>query len=113
MTNNDLVSIIIPVYNSSKYIEETIKSIEKQTYNNYEAIFIDDGSCDNSVEIIEKYIAQNSKIRLIKISHKGVSEARNIGIREASGRFLTFLDSDDIWLENKLEKQINFIKENG
>ena len=112
MINNDLVSIIIPVYNSSKYLEETIKSIGKQTYNNYEAIFIDDGSCDNSVEIIEKYKAQNSKIRLIKIEHKGVSEARNIGIREAKGRFLTFLDSDDIWLENKLERQINYIKEN-
>lgn len=113
MENNDLVSIIIPVYNSSKYIEETIKSIEKQTYNNYEAIFVDDGSNDNSIEIIEKYKVKNPEIKIIKIAHQGVSKARNIGIKEAKGRYLTFLDSDDIWLENKLEKQINFIKENN
>ena len=112
MKCNDLISIVIPVYNASKYIEETIKSIENQTYQNYEAIFIDDGSSDNSVEIIEKHKSQNSKIKIIKNSHQGVSKARNIGIKNAKGRFLTFLDSDDIWLESKLEKQIEFVKEN-
>ncbi len=112
MIKNDLISIIIPVYNSSKYLSDTIESINKQNYTNYEAIFIDDGSNDDSVEIIERYKIQNSKIKIIKIAHQGVSKARNIGIENAKGRFLTFLDSDDIWLEKKLEKQINFIKEN-
>ena len=114
MIDNDLISIIIPVYNSSKHIEETIKSINTQTYKNYEAIFIDDFSTDNSVKIIEKYMKHNANIKLIKMKkHVGVSRGRNIGIRKAKGRYLTFLDSDDIWLDNKLEEQINFIKENG
>ena len=86
MKCNDLISIVIPVYNASKYIEETIKSIENQTYQNYEAIFIDDGSSDNSVEIIEKHKSQNSKIKIIKNSHQGVSKARNIGIKNAKGK---------------------------
>lgn len=111
MIDNDLVSIIIPVYNSSKYLEETIKSINGQTYHNYEAIFIDDGSSDNSIEMIERYKANNSRIKLIKQTHQGVSKARNIGIQNAKGRFLAFCDSDDIWLEKKLEKQIKFIKD--
>ena len=67
MTNNDLISIIIPVYNSSKYLAETIESIENQTYQNYEAIFIDDGSEDNSIETIEKYKSKNAKIKIIKL----------------------------------------------
>lgn len=111
MTNNNLVSIIIPVYNSSKYIEETIKSINEQTYTNYEAIFIDDFSVDNSVQIIEEYKKINPKFKLIKLKrHIGVSKARNIGIRKAKGRYLTFLDSDDIWIKNKLEEQIKYIQ---
>ena len=114
MANDDLVSIIIPVYNSSKYIEETIKSINSQTYKNYEAIFIDDCSTDNSVEIIEKYRNINKNMILIKIEkHIGVSRTRNIGIKKAKGRYLTFLDSDDIWVRDKLEKQIKYIKENN
>lgn len=114
MQKNELISIIIPVYNASLFIEDTIKSIEKQTYSNYEAIFVDDYSNDNSVEIIERYQQKNEKIKIIKLKkHKGVSFARNIGIRKAKGRYLCFLDSDDIWLENKLEAQINFIKKNG
>lgn len=114
MLINDLVSIIIPMHNSSKYIAKTIESIEEQTYKNYEAIFIDDCSKDNTVKIVEEYQKKNPKIKLIKLkSHKGVSEARNEGLRIAKGQFLTFLDSDDIWLEEKLEKQIKFIKQNN
>jgi len=109
----DLISIIIPFHNSSLYLEQTIKSIENQTYIEYEAIFIDDYSSDNSVQIIQKYQKRNSKIKLIKLEkHKGVSFARNIGIRKAKGRYLCFLDSDDLWKKEKLEKQLKFIKEN-
>lgn len=113
MANKDLITIIIPVYNSSKYIRDTIESIENQTYTNYEAIFIDDCSTDNSRKIIEEYILKNPRFRLIKLSKKiGVARARNIGIRKAKGRYLTFLDSDDIWVKNKLEIQLKYIKEN-
>lgn len=114
MANNDLVSIVIPVYNSSLFIENTIKSIEKQTYSNYEAIFIDDGSNDKSIDIIKLYQKNNSRIKIIKLDqHKGVSFARNTGVEQAKGRYLCFLDSDDIWLENKIEEQIKFIKANN
>lgn len=101
----DLVSIIIPVYNKAKYVRDTINSIEKQTYSNYEAIFIDDCSNDNSVKIIEKYPKDNSKIKIIKTKkYMGVSFARNIGVRKAKGRYICFLDADDIWKDNKLEE---------
>lgn len=110
----DLVSIIIPVYNASQFIEDTIICIEKQTYPNYEAIFIDDCSIDNSFQIIENYQKNNKRIKIIKLKkHKGVSFARNIGIRKANGRYLCFLDADDIWKDNKLEEQVKFIKENN
>ena len=77
MANKDLITIIIPVYNSSKYIRDTIESIENQTYTNYEAIFIDDCSTDNSRKIIEEYILKNPRFRLIKLSKKiGVARDR-------------------------------------
>lgn len=108
---DDLVSIVIPVYNAEKYLVDTIESIERQTYQNYEAIFIDDCSTDNSVAIIERYKVNNFRFSIIKLnSHQGVSKARNIGISKAKGRYLTFLDADDIWLEYKLEHQLEFIQ---
>lgn len=106
-----MVSVIIPVFNSEKYLEDTIKCINNQTYTNYEAIFVDDFSKDNSVKIIEKYMKTNSKLKLIKMpKHIGVSRCRNIAIKKSKGRYITFLDSDDIWKDEKLEKQIEFIK---
>lgn len=112
--DKELISIIIPVYNAEMYIEDTIKSIERQTYSHYEAIFIDDCSTGNSVKIIEKYAVNNARIRIVKLKrNKGVSFARNIGIRKAKGKYLCFLDSDDIWKENKLEEQLNFMKQNN
>ena len=112
--NNELISIITPVYNSERYIKDAINSIESQTYPYYEAIFIDDGSCDNSAKIIESYKIKNDRIKIIRLKrNKGVSFARNIGIRNAKGRYLCFLDADDVWKENKLESQLNFMKENN
>lgn len=108
----ELVSIIIPVYNVEKYIENCLKSIIKQTYKNLEIILIDDGSNDCSVKIIEKYIG-DKRIKLIKQKNKGVSAARNIGIKKAKGKYLMFVDSDD-WLDlNCIEKCINFMEKNG
>lgn len=99
------------MYNAEKYLEEALESVEKQTYGNYEVIIINDGSTDKSEEIINKYVKNNDKFKLIKFEkNKGVSEARNAGIKEAKGMYLTFLDADDIWKPQKLESQIDFLK---
>ncbi|WP_456867477.1 glycosyltransferase family 2 protein [Galbibacter sp. BG1] len=109
----NLVSIITPVYNSSKFLKENIESVQKQTFVDYEHILIDDCSSDNSVEMIECYNQKDARIKLIKLSkNSGAGVARNKGIKEANGRFIAFLDSDDLWDENKLKKQLNFMLEN-
>lgn len=108
---NDLVSIITPCYNGEKYIHETIESVLKQTYSNWEMIIVDDGSKDNSSAIINEYVKKNNKIKLIKQENKGCASARNNGIRNANGRYIALLDADDVWNSNFLEEQIKFIKE--
>ncbi len=109
---NKLVSIITPSYKSEKFISKTIESVLNQTYKNWEMIIIDDCSPDNSNKIIEKYIKEDNRIKLIKLSkNSGPAVARNVGIKEAKGRFIAFLDSDDIWLPEKLEKQISFMEQ--
>ena len=114
MKNEDLVTIIVPVYNREKYIKETLQSILNQTYTNYEVIFVDDASTDASTSILEEYTKNNAKFTLIKLRRNmGVSFARNIGIRKASGRYIAFLDSDDLWLPHRLEEQIKFAKGNN
>ncbi len=109
---NDKISIIIPVYNAEKYIKRCIKSIKSQTYENYEAIFIDDGSTDKSLEIIQENI--NNKMIVITQKNKGVSTARNIGIYKATGDYITFIDSDDEYMPNYLEEMHkNIVEENA
>ena len=103
------VSVIIPVYNSSKYIKECIESVINQTYKNLEIIVIDDRSTDNSVEIIKSI--KDKRIKLIEQEkNMGVAIARNKGIKASNGDYICFLDSDDYWYKNKIEKQIKFIK---
>lgn len=110
----EMVSIVIPVYNASKYIKYTIESINRQTYKNYEAIFIDDFSTDDSLEIIKEYQKSNNRIKIIKLKrHRGASIARNIGMRKAQGRYLSFIDADDILMKNKIEMQVRFMKKNS
>lgn len=112
MTNDKLVSIIIPVYNASRFLEETINSIQEQTYSNWEAIFIDDCSSDNSYNLIKKYQKEDKRIKLIKNkTNSGAAVSRNNGIDHAEGDYLCFLDADDKWHPKKLEKQINFMQE--
>jgi teichuronic acid biosynthesis glycosyltransferase TuaG len=107
---DNLVSIIIPLYNSEKFIKDTINSVLFQTYTNWEVIIVDDCSTDNSVEIILKIIDNNSNIRLIKLENNvGSAQSRNTALELANGRFITFLDSDDIWHSDKLEKQVAFM----
>ncbi|ROT03715.1 glycosyltransferase family 2 protein [Muribaculum intestinale] len=102
-----LVSIITPSYNCAKYIEETIQSIQAQTYTNWELLITDDCSTDESVDIIRNYAATDSRIKLFILKeNSGAGVARNNSIKEARGRFIAFCDSDDRWLPEKLERQV-------
>ena len=110
MTSNRLVSVIIPVYNSAKYIADAIDSALAQTYKNYEIIVVDDGSTDNTKEIVTQYTIRHTPyVKYIYQENKGLSGARNTGIKNAKGEFIAFLDADDIWLPEKLEHQIKFM----
>ena len=106
-----LVSVIIPCYNSERYIVQSIESVIMQTFQQWEMIIVDDCSTDNSADIIKKYEAKDFRIRYLKTNEPSGSPSipRNIGIREARGRYIAFLDSDDIWLPKKLEEQLKFI----
>ena len=107
-----LVSIVIPVYNCEKFIKQTVETVINQTYTNWEAIFVDDCSSDNSIAILEPYLSD--KIKLIKHEHNsGAAIARNTGIENARGEYIAFLDGDDLWHKEKLEKQIEFMEKNG
>lgn len=111
---NNKVSIITPSYNSKNFIEATITSVINQTYENWEMIIVDDCSKDNSVEFIENIIKNEPRIRLISLDKNvGAAEARNVALRNATGKFIAFLDSDDLWLPDKLEKQISFMLANN
>lgn len=108
---NSLVSIITPAYNCSSFIGDMIKSIQAQTYKNWELLITDDCSTDNSREIIERYAENDARIKLLKLSkNSGAGLARNNSIKEARGRFIAFCDSDDRWYPEKLEKQLEFMK---
>lgn len=107
----ELISIIIPVYNAEEYIQETIDTIKQQTYNNWEAIFIDDNSTDKSKEIIKKNLQSNIKLIELK-QNGGPAVARNKGIDIAKGKYIAYLDADDLWTKEKLEKQHKFMKDN-
>ncbi len=110
---DDLVSIIVPVYNAGIYIEETIAMVRAQTFRKWELILVDDCSKDDGRERIERCIAQgDGEIRLIaKEVNEGAARARNTGIAAARGRYIAFLDADDIWMPDKLEKELSFMKE--
>lgn len=104
----DLVSIITPCYNSALYIKDTIESVINQTYENWEMLICDDCSIDNSAEIILSYCNKDNRIKYLKTTTPSGSptEPRNMGIRKANGRFIAFLDSDDLWFPSKLQKQL-------
>lgn len=110
---SDLISIIIPIYNRQSVIEECIRSVESQSYQNYEVILVDDGSSDETVSICQTLAAQNSKIKLTEAMHGGVSAARNLGIELASGDYLFFLDSDDVIHPLLLENLLNSMKDSN
>lgn len=108
---NDLVSIICPVYNAEKFLEDTINTVLNQTYSNWELLLINDCSTDNSKEIYSKYSKDKRIIWMDNDKNVGPAISRNNGVDNAIGRFICFLDADDIWDNDKLEKQIKFMQD--
>lgn len=111
---SDKVSVITASYNAGRFIEETIKSVLEQTYDNLELIIVDDCSTDNTEEIVKKYMKIDLRVKFYKLEkNSGAAVVRNTALEKAKGRFIAFLDSDDVWDRDKLEKQINFMKKNN
>lgn len=106
-----LVSIITPMYNGERFVEKTIKSVQSQTYKNWEMIIIDDGSKDKSPMIVKKYCEEDSRINFFSQKNAGSGAARNNGIRRARGNYICLLDADDTWNNDFLEEQIKLLKE--
>ena len=107
------VDIILPNYNKEMYLEETINSVIKQTYDDWKLFIIDDCSTDSSRKIIEKY-SPHKKINTVYLKkNMGVAFSRNLGIRISNSKYISFIDSDDLWSNNKLEDQINFMEKNN
>src|SRR3990172_13226391 len=106
---NPKISVIIPTYNRAAYLAEALNSVISQTYKDFELIVVDDGSTDNTEEAVRRFTVD---IKYIYQKNQGVSAARNRGISESGGEFLSFLDSDDLWEKRKLEKQIDFFEKN-
>lgn len=114
MQNNRLVSIITPTWNCAQFICETIRSVQAQTYQNWEMIISDDCSTDNTRDVIEPYLKGDSRIKYIcNPKNSGAAITRNNALKLAQGKWIAFLDSDDLWLPEKLEKQVAFMVNNN
>ncbi|MCR5769977.1 MAG: glycosyltransferase [Butyrivibrio sp.] len=112
------VSIIVPVHNASDYIADTIRMVEEQTYTNWELILVDDASTDNSIETItgaieSSSLSQEHFVLVLKDKNEKAAAARNTGLDNATGRYIAFLDADDVWLPQKLEKELEFMEKEG
>ena len=106
-----MVSIILPVYNAEQFLKETMLSIITQNYKNIELLIINDASTDRSREIINNF--NDKRITLFNLEkNKGVANARNIGLKESKGEYITFIDSDDLWTSDKITEQVKFMKQN-
>jgi teichuronic acid biosynthesis glycosyltransferase TuaG len=113
MTSEPKVSIITPTFNSERFIAETIQSVVKQTHENWEMIIVDDGSQDGTCAIVENHAAADARIRLVKLQqNSGSATARNTPLHKSSGRFVAYLDADDLWYPQKLSKQVHFMLDN-
>lgn len=110
----ELVSIITPSFNCSQYIASTILSVQVQSYSNWELLIVDDCSTDNTLQVLNAFLNKDQRIKLFRNStNRGASFSRNRALKEARGRWIAFLDSDDLWAPTKLEKQVRFMEENG
>lgn len=110
MSEAKLVSIIMPAYNSERYVAESIDSVLAQTYTNWELIIIDDGSIDNTRRIVSQYTEKDARIKYIYQTNQKQGKARNTGISNSKGDLIAFLDSDDLWVPKKLETQLAYLK---
>lgn len=110
--NEELVSIIMPTYNCAKFIGETIKSVIAQTYSNFELIIVDDCSKDNTKDVVNSFDDERIKYHRLE-KNSGAAVARTTAMNMAKGKYMAFLDSDDLWMENKLEHQLKFMKDNN
>lgn len=111
---NEMVSIIVPVYNAEKYIVETIEHVRAQTYENWELLLVADGCGDGSAQVIREYQRSrgDSRLRLfVQEKNMGAARTRNRGLLEARGRYIAYVDADDLWMPEKLERQLQFMKE--
>ncbi len=109
---NELISIIMPTYNCAKFIKETIQSVINQTYENWELVIVDDCSNDNTEEIVASFNDKRIKYHRLE-KNSGAAVARTTAMKMATGNYMAFLDSDDLWKDNKLEKQLEFMKKNN
>ena len=105
-----LLSIIVPIYNVEQYLDRCIQSILNQTYQNLEIILVDDGSTDNSGEICDAFMMQDERVRVFHQENQGAAQAKNVGLREARGQYITIVDSDDIVKENMIEALYQQVK---
>lgn len=109
-----LVSVVTPVYNAERFIGKTIKSVLSQTYEHFEMILVDDCSRDNSESVIKDLAKLDSRIKYVKLEeNSGAAVARNKGLEHAQGQYIAFIDSDDVWKPEKLDKQISYMNENN
>ena len=114
MKSEALVSVIMPVYNSERFIKASIQSVREQTYSNWELLVIDDASEDQTTAIIKNFAATNNRIKLLQNKeNQGAGVSRNKGISQAKGEYIAFLDADDLWKPHKLHAQREFMRENG
>ena len=109
---DELISVIVPIYNTEKYLVECVESIRKQTYSNIEIILVDDGSTDASIEICDEFAEKDSRVRVFHKKNEGVAVARNFGIQQSNGQYVVIVDSDDIAVDRMIEVLYTQIKEN-
>ena len=111
MKDSALVSIVMPMYNCERFVAQSIESVQAQTYQNWELLLVDDCSTDRSVEIATQYAEADHRIRILQNEkNSGAAMSRNYAIREAKGKWIATLDSDDLWMPEKLEKQLAFME---
>src|SRR5947209_4924853 len=113
MSNQGLVSVIVPAYNAENFIGETLNSVLAQTYENIEVIVVDDGSRDLTAAIVKNAARRDRRVKLLRQQNLGVAMARNLAIARSSGEYIAPLDADDIWYPSKIEKQVRSLETGG
>lgn len=108
---SELISVVVPIYNTGKYLVECVEHVLRQSYQNIEIILVDDGSTDNSGKICDTFMMQDERVRVFHQENQGAAQAKNLGLREARGQYITIVDSDDIVKENMIETLYQQVQE--